>query len=142
MRLTKYLALTAFLALTPALAQTTTPDANPTPARPAKLSFAEKMAKAETDLALTPTQKPLWDAYVAERQSDYAAHKDQPALDLPAWLAQQQKQYAGEAQALAPLWASLTIAQRQIADTDLMPHRRGKHAKGAVEVSAAGQAPQ
>ena len=118
--------LATLLLITPALAQATGP--GPSSSRSAKLSFTEKMAKTETDLNLTATQKPLWDAYVAERKADYAAHRTQPALDLPSWLAQQQKQYSDEAQALAPLWASLTLQQRQIADSDLMPHHRGKRA--------------
>ncbi len=130
----KILGLATLLIVTPALAQATGPAA--APARAARLSFAEKMAKAETDLNLTATQKPLWDAYVDERKADYAAHRSQPALDLPAWLEQQQKQYAGEAQALAPLWASLTVAQRQIADTDLMPHRRGKKPRDVTAADA------
>jgi hypothetical protein len=117
--------LVALLAVTPALAAAT---AETAPARAPKLSFAEKMAKAEADLALTPDQKPLWDAYVAERKADYASHRTQPALDLPSWLEQQQKQFADEAKVLEPLWASLTVSQRQIADQDLMPHRRGKRA--------------
>lgn len=135
----KVLGLATLLLITPALAQATGP--GPAPSRAAKLSFTEKMAKAEADLNLTPTQKPLWDAYVAERKADYAAHRTQPALDLPSWLAQQQKQYAGEAQVLAPLWASLTVQQRQIADSDLMPHRRGKRSQDVTAASAAPATP-
>lgn len=135
----KVLGLATLLLITPALAQATGP--GPAPSRAAKLSFTEKMAKAEADLNLTPTQKPLWDAYVAERKADYAAHRTQPALDLPSWLAQQQKQYAGEAQVLAPLWASLTVQQRQIADSDLMLHRRGKRSPDVTAASAGPTAP-
>lgn len=142
MRLTRILGLAALLAVTPVLAQTAAPDSATTQSRPAKLSYAAKMAKAESDLDLTPVQKPLWDAYVAERNSSYAARKNKPPLDLPSWLDEEQKQYAGEAQALAPLWASLTIDQRQIADKDLMPHRRGKRAKNADDTNTAEPAPQ
>lgn len=132
----KIMGLATLLLITPALAQATGP--GPSPSRASKLSFAEKMAKAEGDLNLTPAQKPLWDAYVAERKADYAAHRTQPALDLPSWLAQQEKQYGDEAKVLAPLWASLTVQQRQIADSELMPHRRGKRAQ---DVTAASTAP-
>lgn len=135
----KIMGLATLLLITPALAQATGP--GPVPSRGAKLSFTEKMAKAEADLNLTPQQKPLWDAYVAERKADYAAHRTQPALDLPSWLEQQQKQYGDEAKVLAPLWASLTVQQRQIADSDLMPHRRGKRAKDVTAASTAPAAP-
>ena len=135
----KMMGLATLLLIIPALAQATGPSQNSS--RSAKLSFTEKMAKTEADLNLTETQKPLWDAYVAERKADYAAHRTQPALDLPSWLAQQQKQYADEAQALAPLWASLTLQQRQIADSDLIPHHRGKRANDLVTANPTPAAP-
>ena len=141
MRFAKILGLATVLAIAPAIAQTPGQDATATQSPRTKLSFAEKMAKAEADLKLTAAQQPLWDAYVNERKSSYAAHKTQPALDLPSWLNQQQKQFADEAQVLQPLWASLTIDQRQIADNDLMPHRRGKrHDSGTT--TAAPDAPE